>query len=199
MPCHSASTPSVQADTNPRVPVRDSHVPLIRKQVFDLQSKVESVRECLLRQDAHILAIIGMGGIGKTTLAQAVCKDWQVQSKFTVVVWVVFSRTPNIEEIQKSVWRQLTDSPDCPRFATEEDGLHQLESYLDKMPQHVLMVYDDVWNTCDLRFLAAKTENCKMLITTRKESVASQMHAECYHVRELSAQPSKQLFCLHAF
>ena len=157
------------------------------------------VGNALLQQNEHIVAIVGMGGIGKTTLANAVCHNPKIQSNFLIIAWVFVSQKPNIKGIQSSIWQQLTSTTDSPNFATEEEGFERIQLCLCQLPQSVLLIIDDVWNVEHLRYLHFRGENHKLLITSRRVNVAKSLHAECYHVPELGFEASIHLFCWHAF
>ena len=65
-----------------------------------MEDRVADVTNMLRQQNGHIVTIVGMGGIGKTTLAKAVCHNPTIQTEFPIMVWVVVSQKPNIEGIQ---------------------------------------------------------------------------------------------------
>ena len=191
--------PSSTSASLPNNPQQQSNVPLLHEKLFGMKNRVAHVTNALLQQTGHIVAIVGMGGIGKTTLANAVCHNPTIQVKFPIMVWVVVSQKPNVKGIQSSIWQQVNGTADSPHFATEEEGFQKIQLCLHQCLQSVLLIIDDVWNVDQLRYLHFRGENHKLLITSRRINVAKSFHAECYHVPELCFEASMRLFCWHAF
>ena len=183
----------------PNAPLQQPNVPLLQEKLFGMEDRVAYVTNGLLQHNGHIVAIVGMGGIGKTTLANAACHDPKIQSEFPIMVWVLVSPKPNVKGIQSSIWQQLNGTADSPHFATEEEGFQKIQLCLCRLSQSVLLIIDDVWNVGHLRYLHFKGENLKLLITSRCINVAKSLHAVCYHVPELGFEASMHLFCWHAF
>ena len=83
--------PSSMSASLPNTPLQQSNVPLLQKKLFGMEDRVADVTNALRQPNGHIVAIVGMGGIGKTTLAKAVCHNPTIQSQFPIMVWVVVS------------------------------------------------------------------------------------------------------------
>ncbi|CAA6661052.1 unnamed protein product [Spirodela intermedia] len=116
-----------------------------------------SNEECLLTY-----AIVGMEGIGKTTLAIKVFHDPRIQSHFEVKAWAIL------------------DSAMPDRKAT--DARESTESEVKKLVsgKRILLVLDDVWDVemwrKNLAYLMLDSAmNSRLLITTRKEEVSKGM------------------------
>jgi replication-associated recombination protein RarA len=67
--------------------------------------KILSILSESIREEMVILPIYGIGGIGKTTLAQLVFNDTQFQGYSRV--WVYVSETLNLNQIGNSIISQL--------------------------------------------------------------------------------------------
>ncbi|KAL7616325.1 hypothetical protein Lser_V15G03601 [Lactuca serriola] len=84
------------------------------------ESKVmgrEGDKEALLRkllgneesdQNVSIVSIVGMGGIGKTTLAKVLYNEEKVKGHFEVSAWVCVSEEFNVFNISKAIFQVLT-------------------------------------------------------------------------------------------
>ncbi|CAI0461781.1 unnamed protein product [Linum tenue] len=136
-----------------------------------------------------VIPIVGMGGVGKTTLAQIVYNDNVVRERFDLMAWVCVSKEADVSEVTKDILEEVTGRK-C--FSTT---LNQLQVMLKEKlnGKKFLLVLDDVWNDkyahwdILLRPLKSGTEGSKVVVTTRHETVASVMGTVvAYHLRELS-------------
>ena len=131
----------------------------------------------------------GPAGIGKTTLAKAVCHDDQVRAKFSDgVFWLAFGRERTGDQLIKSLTAMLRLPVDSRPAAISE----QLNG------RRLLLVLDDVWTTEQVGAFAGLTAGTDgvlvQLFTTRKpELVASCAAAESVHVEPLSDDASLKL------
>jgi ABC-type glutathione transport system ATPase component len=74
-----------------------SQVPDVPKFVVGLDNPINDVKQILLQNDVNVLGIAGLGGSGKTTLASALCKDTEVNSKISTSIFSSYS--PNLHFI----------------------------------------------------------------------------------------------------
>jgi Leucine-rich repeat (LRR) protein len=161
----------------------------------------------LLSDDARgkemgVIAIVGMGGIGKTTLAQLVYNNDEVKKHFNLKAWVCVSDEFDVIKLTKIILEAVTSSP-C--FVTD---LNQLQLKLKEclMGKKFLVVLDDVWNENYVQWedlskpFKFGAQGSKVIITTRSHSVASVMCASSIHpLKELPEENCWALFETHAF
>ncbi|KAL9451700.1 hypothetical protein AB3S75_013301 [Citrus x aurantiifolia] len=150
----------------------------------------------------HIISIVGMGGIGKTTLAQLACNHDEVKRKFDKLLWVCVSETFDEFRIAKAMLEALTGS------TSNLDALQSLLISIDESiaGKRFLLVLDDVWDGDYIKWepfyhcLKKGLHGSKILITTRNESIASMMRStDVISIKELAEEECWALFKQLAF
>ncbi|CAD6270014.1 unnamed protein product [Miscanthus lutarioriparius] len=136
-----------------------------------VQSLMEDIAE---DNPVSVYAVVGMAGMGKTTLANIISRDPRVSKNFQAVVWVTVSADFNTEEITRVILESITGRP--PAYS----GINLLQSSLTDTLRYskVLLILDDVWEDNSLekwQTLLAPLTVCKkgswILLTTRMQSV----------------------------
>ncbi|KAF3449640.1 hypothetical protein FNV43_RR10371 [Rhamnella rubrinervis] len=162
------------------------------------------------RSELQVVAVAGMGGLGKTTLANKVYKDDVVKRHFQHHAWVTVSQRFKPEDLLKDIIRQLFDEmkQTLPQEADSTDNVKLKEflaGFLHK--KRYLVMLDDVWEVGAWNALkyAFPTNNngCRLMLTTRNSEVASVSTIErggmVYNLKPLSSEQSWNLFCGKTF
>ncbi|KAE9621916.1 hypothetical protein Lal_00032930 [Lupinus albus] len=147
-------------------------------------------------------SIVGMGGIGKTTLAQLVYNDKRVNDAFAFKAWVSVSEEFDVVKVTRTILKALN------LYIDDTMDLNMLQVKLKEklLGKKFFLVLDDVWNENYLNWEALRTpfvygaHGSKILVTTRSEKVASTMRsANLLQLKQLPKEESWLLFAKHAF
>ncbi|KAJ1704032.1 hypothetical protein LUZ63_003811 [Rhynchospora breviuscula] len=174
---------------------RDGEKEKIVCEVMDPQRK---------RDNISVVAIVGMGGLGKTTLAQLVYNDERVKAHFELFMWVCVSSDFDTINISKSILELATNGGDVST-SNKEVLQSRLRRILDM--KRYLLVLDDVWNEetdkwDELRTIlfSGASLGSVIIVTTRSKRAASIMGTLPSHdLASLTDEDSWRLFERRAF
>ncbi|XP_060669657.1 putative disease resistance RPP13-like protein 1 [Ziziphus jujuba] len=172
----------------------------------------EATIKLLLKDDdkgsnkVSVIPIVGMDGIGKTTLAQSVYNNHKVQNHFNLESWVFVSEEFDIFRVTGIVLSAVPKSHSLPYDKRNLDSL-QTELKERLMGKKFLIVLDDVWNEdyVDWKNISKPfkygARGSKIIVTTRTEKVAKIMSTipTHYQLKQLKDEDCWRLFKKHAF
>ncbi|XP_075644130.1 putative disease resistance protein RGA4 isoform X2 [Castanea sativa] len=171
-------------------------------------------------ENVLVVAIVGIAGIGKTTLAQCVYNDDRVDTQFELKIWACVSNVFEVTTFAEKliIGMDEDDSMELMRkkrrkFNPEEvlkDQVHKMDPLRElhnKISQKkILVVLDDSWNENFKNWnnfkglLSSCAKGSKIVITTRDKFVVDITGAsETYFLKGLSEDYSWSLFEKLAF
>ncbi|PKI34012.1 hypothetical protein CRG98_045630 [Punica granatum] len=95
-------------------------------------------------ENVTVLPIVGIGGLGKTTLARLVFNDKSVKEYFELKLWVCVSTYFDVQNILRKILRECIASEEL----NANLDMHELQEKLGEElhGKKFLLVLDDVWN-----------------------------------------------------
>ncbi|XP_039169271.1 disease resistance protein RPM1-like [Eucalyptus grandis] len=131
----------------------------------------------------QVISVVGMGGLGKTTLVNEVYQDPEVKKHFMVCTWINFSGSPNIGELLQDIHQQIGGVIRQPiPCGADAMNIYWLKMLIKDLLQEAryLVVLDDTWriDEWDVVKHALPSNMCgsRIIITTRNYDLA---HTSC--------------------
>ncbi|XP_023887785.1 putative disease resistance protein RGA3 [Quercus suber] len=167
----------------------------------DKKAIIDLLLDYDVQENVSFMSMVGIGGLGKTTLAQYVYNDEKVKNYFELRMWVCVSDVFDVKTIAEKIIR-------CAGSKLENPEMEQVQNELRKAlnQKKYLLVLDDVWNEDEdrwynlKRLLMGGSKGSKVVITTRTKLVAEITSTiSPYYLKGLLENQSWSLFKQMAF
>ncbi|XP_034696378.1 probable disease resistance protein At5g63020 [Vitis riparia] len=184
----------VVADIVPPAPVEE----IPSRPTVGLESTFDRVWRCLGEEHVGMIGLYGLGGAGKTTLLTQINNHFlKTSHNFDVVIWVVVSKTPNLDEVQNEIWEKVGFCDDKWKSKSRHGKAIDIWKALSK--KRFVMLLDDMWEQMDLLEVGIPSPDqqnkSKLIFTTRSQDLCGQMGAhEKIQVKSLAWRDSWDLF-----
>ncbi|GMP83700.1 hypothetical protein CsSME_00037521 [Camellia sinensis var. sinensis] len=157
-----------------------------------------------------VISVVGMGGLGKTTLVKKVYDDATTKKHFQIRAWINVSESFKTEELLKGMIRQLFKEVKQPvPQGVETMDWNSLKGIINAFLQQkrYVLVFDDLWDIQAWQAFRYAFPECnygsRVMLTTRNADLASfsskEYHGYVYDLQPLPPQESWVLFCRKTF
>ncbi|KAF3947212.1 hypothetical protein CMV_026622 [Castanea mollissima] len=151
-----------------------------------------------------VISLVGLGGIGKTTLAQLAYNHPTVKAHFQKRIWICVSDPFDECNVAKAIINEVDPKHGLPDDTKWETLLRKIQDLIKDMKY--FLVLDDVWIEDSQKWepfkVALKNDvhGSRILVTTRKQKVAEMMEsAPTIILKELSEEDCWLIFSKIAF
>jgi WD40 repeat protein len=137
------------------------------------------------------VGVKGMGGIGKSVLANAMARHPEVRRAFKDgIYWIALGQQPGVAELQRWLARQLGDDG---LFENETVGRERLRELLKD--REVLLILDNVWERPHAEAFNVIGHLGRLLLTTRDSGLVTALssHENHYQVNLPSRAEAEEL------
>ncbi|ERN19127.1 hypothetical protein AMTR_s00061p00152710 [Amborella trichopoda] len=156
----------------------------------------------------EVISVVGMGGLGKTTLAKKVFNAEVIKRHFDCRSWVTVSQSFRQGPLMRAILSGMYDDRNelIPTMVDAMDDRRlqaTLNFYLRE--KRCLLVLDDIWSEDVWNGLSVLLPDCdhgsRIVFTTRMSNVASsvQVESRLHNLQPLAEEEAWSLFCNRAF
>nr|XP_027083307.1 putative disease resistance RPP13-like protein 3 isoform X2 [Coffea arabica] len=192
--------------------IRDQALLIEEAKLVGIDQPKKELISKILDDHSHLklVSVVGMGGLGKTTLAKKVYDDAAVKKQFQSHAWITVSQNFQFKVIIRNLIQQLYDEirQPAPPQVDSMDGIRLGEFVKDFLKERrYILVLDDVWSLDAWEAIKYVLPDCniasRVVLTTRITDVASASclvsHDFIHKMSPLSYEDSWTLFCNRTF
>ncbi|PHT26803.1 hypothetical protein CQW23_33588 [Capsicum baccatum] len=155
--------------------------------IVGLEEEVNWIIDQLFDEQAEldVISIVGMPGLGKTTLANKVYNNTLVASRFKVHAWCTVSQKYNKSKVLQKILNQVTG------FEEKECGDDIAEKLRGALyARRYLIILDDVWDIATGSCFPKVERGNRIILTSRNSKVALQLkfHSDPFHLQLLTLE-----------
>ncbi len=132
--------------------------------------------ECISEAQHHRpIALHGIGGIGKSVIARAICDDSEVQAAFPDgILWLTLGKAPDLVSAMRS-WINALGGVISENAPTVQALQNILVTLLRE--RACLLILDDVWRYTHAQMFLVDSPRSRLLLTIRDDIIARELGA----------------------
>lgn len=137
-----ADIPSMRTPSKSSVPTSRELPELL--EFYGREAELQKLQQWIVQDKSRVVALIGIGGVGKKSLAYKLIEEIQGNnsvSVFTNIVWRSLRHAPPIQDLLGDVIADICDDASVPEIKNIDRGIAQLLNLLRS--QRCLLVLDD--------------------------------------------------------
>ncbi|TKY46662.1 Disease resistance protein RPM1 [Spatholobus suberectus] len=160
--------------------------------------------------ERSVISVVGMGGLGKTTLVGRVFNNQKVIAHFDYHAWITVSQSYTVEGLMRDLLMKLckekrVDPPQGISIMGQDSLIDEVRNHLQQ--KRYVVIFDDVWSVelwdqIENAMLDNKNGS-RILITTRMDSVVDSCKNspsdKVHELKPLTQKESMELFCKKVF
>ncbi|KAH0676672.1 hypothetical protein KY285_024473 [Solanum tuberosum] len=167
----------------PNKPVERNSSSTVGKIIVGFEEEIEWIIRKLTSGPAEIdvISIVGMPGLGKTTLAYRVYNHKSIVDHFDVRAWCTVDQERNEKKLLQKIFNQVIGLKErVGENDIDDDVADKLRKQL--LAKRYLIVLDDMWDTATFHELMRPfpefQKGSRVILTSQKEEVA--LHRKCH-------------------
>ncbi|KAI8027478.1 putative disease resistance protein [Camellia lanceoleosa] len=160
----------------------------------------EKIWNFLMDDMVRKIGVLGMGGVGKTTIMKHINNQLLDETRnFCDVMWVTVSKAFEIKNVQRQIAKKL--NLDLSDYEDELCSASEIHNMLSQKKKH-LLILDDLWKAFPLGEVGilepTRDNGCKLVLTTRLLEVCTKMNFRTVEMELLTEEEALNLFMKNA-
>lgn len=161
-------------------PVKPYQVPLLPRHYLRRPPEFDQLEAAILNTSSRLVGVYGIAGVGKSMLVADIARhDDKMRRAFpNGIYWLIFGRQASVTAKQSELIREL--GVNTLALENWQEGREKLTELTRS--RACLVILDDVWDEAQVRAFTGLGQRCRLLVTTCKQKVLSNIGASEYRL-----------------